>query len=413
MPSISQTRSIAFILEVPVGWLVGDAALEPYASAEYFHNVTRAKQMIVEQRGNPSDFLFGENRPVAKETIISWVTDKMGLPGDNFEFKDIMPASPDATCFHHEKERIKHHGNQLTSSKGDERIAARGPHPWMTRLGKGEPAAVSFSLETRYPLGVENERRLLLRMIQIALFIALCFVGTSIAIPFGASKVHLGNLVCLLASLLCDPLVGALSGALGMGIHDVMMGYAYTTYLRTFLLKFLMGFILGHLFRLLLKKKANGDLLLCLGALLSATLFAFSLAVYFTDYREGVSLVLTILSSVVFALFLLGLCLIKKLDRPLKILLFSLLFALSVNVAGEFFLRYAIQLLLGMESAQALALSYAKLPAALLTSIASILGALFLFYPLYFSTRRFNSLDDLGEYVGASAKEARDGKRNP
>ncbi len=94
-PSVSQIRSIAFILEVPVGWLVGDTTFEPYASAEYFYNVTRAKQMIYEQRDNPSGFLFGENKPVDKNTIIAWVTDKLGVPFDYFEFKDIMPAFPE------------------------------------------------------------------------------------------------------------------------------------------------------------------------------------------------------------------------------------------------------------------------------------------------------------------------------
>lgn len=94
-PSVSQIRSIAFILEVPVGWLVGDTAFEPYASAEYFYNVTRAKSMIMQQRENPSGFLFGENKPISKEVIIAWVTDKMGLPCDYFEFKDIMPAFPE------------------------------------------------------------------------------------------------------------------------------------------------------------------------------------------------------------------------------------------------------------------------------------------------------------------------------
>ncbi|MDY6094131.1 MAG: ECF transporter S component [Candidatus Enteromonas sp.] len=245
---------------------------------------------------------------------------------------------------------------------------------------------------------MHDEKKMLLRSIQIALFTALTFVGTMVSIPLGASKVHLGNFVCLLAGILCGPWVGAIAGSFGMGINDIFFGYPYTTYLRTFILKFLMGFIVGWLFRFLLKKNAKGNALLFSGLGFAAALFAFVLIMYFVDPNQKYSLTLVILAASLFFLAIVETCFIAKLPNAAKILGFSLLVALSVNVIGEFFLRYAINLGLGFDAGKAMLTSYLKLPGALGTSLASILGVTLLFYPLYEATRRVNSLDDLAPY---------------
>lgn len=252
---------------------------------------------------------------------------------------------------------------------------------------------------------MKNRKKALQRMVQTSLFIALCFVGTLVSIPFGASKVHLGNLLCLLAGLLCGPWVGGISGGVGMLFADLASGYPYTTYLRTFVLKFSMGFLIGWLYRLLLKKDVKGTGLLFAGAVVSPLLFGGGLSFYLLKPEDPYGLPLLILSSVLFGFFLAAVCFLKKLDPSKKILLFSLLCALGANVVGEFFLRFGINLLLGMGTEEAWIVSLSKLPAALLTSIVSILGALLLFYPLYRATARFNPLDDLAPYLMLNKKQ--------
>ncbi len=246
---------------------------------------------------------------------------------------------------------------------------------------------------------MNSERKTLLTLIYTALFIALCFAGTSIAIPFGASKVHLGNFFCILAGLLCGPLVGGIAGSVGMGLSDLMLGYAWTTTGRTFVLKFLMGFLVGWIFRLLLKKGAKGNGLLFAFSGIALALFAYALVTYFVAYDEKVSLVLVILSSILLFLALLTLVFSFKMNAVNKCLSFSLVIALSVNVIGEFFLRFFINLIVGMDASKALFTSYAKLPAALLTSIVTILGIALLFYPVYYATHKVNGLDDLAPYL--------------
>lgn len=245
---------------------------------------------------------------------------------------------------------------------------------------------------------MNDEKKTLLRSIQIALFTALTFAGTCVSIPLGASKVHLGNFVCLLAGVLCGPWVGAIAGSVGMGVNDIFFGYPPTTYIRTFILKFLMGFIVGWLFRVLLKKNAKGNALLFTGLGVAVALFTFVLIMYFVDPKQQYSLTLVILTSCLLLLAVVETVFIAKLPNAAKLLGFSLLVALSVNVIGEFFIRYFINLALGYDVAKALLTSYLKLPGALGTSLASIIGVSVLFYPLYQATRRVNSLDDLAPY---------------
>ena len=252
---------------------------------------------------------------------------------------------------------------------------------------------------------MNSERKTLLTLIYTALFIALCFAGTSIAIPFGASKVHLGNFFCILAGLLSGPLVGGIAGSVGMGLSDLMLGYAWTTTVRTFVLKFLMGFLVGWIFRLLLRKNAKGTPLLFVVSGISLALFVYSLVTYFTAYNATYSLALVILSSILLFLALLTLAFSFKLSPVNKCLSFALVLALSVNVVGEFFLRFFINLIVGMDAGKAMLTSYTKLPAALLTSIVTILGIALLFYPVYYATEKLNGLNDLAPYLPRRKKK--------
>ena len=94
-----------------------------------------------------------------------------------------------------------------------------------------------------------------------------------------------------------------------------------------------------------------------------------------------------------------------KMSPVNKCLSFALVVALSVNVVGEFFLRFFINLIVGMDASKAMLTSYTKLPAALLTSIVTILGIALLFYPVYYATEKLNGLNDLAPYLPRRKKK--------
>ena len=66
------------------------------------------------------------------------------------------------------------------------------------------------------------------KLAETALMAALCYVSFTflqikIPVPGGdATSIHIGNAFCVLAALLIGGVYGGLSGAIGMGIADLM-----------------------------------------------------------------------------------------------------------------------------------------------------------------------------------------------
>ena len=251
---------------------------------------------------------------------------------------------------------------------------------------------------------MNKDRKLLSQIIYTAIFIALCFAGTFVSIPLGTSKVHLGNFFCILAGLLCGPFIGGVAGSLGMGFNDIALGYGWNTYLRTFIMKFLMGFLAGYIFRLCLKKKANGSLLLGISTGLSLALFGFMLYMYFVP-DSGYSLLAVIAISILSLMMLGGFIASFWLTSSSQCLLFAMIVSLAINVGGEFFLRILFNMITGVQIDAALVISTMKLPAALFTSLVTIILVVAFFYPIYFSTRKLNYLNDLNPYIALGSKK--------
>mgnify|MGYP004457221493 FL=1 len=251
---------------------------------------------------------------------------------------------------------------------------------------------------------MNKDRKLLSQIIYTAIFIALCFAGTFVSIPLGTSKVHLGNFFCVLAGLLCGPFIGGVAGSLGMGFNDIALGYGWNTYLRTFIMKFFMGFLAGYIFRLCLKKKANGSLLLGISTGLSLALFGFMLYMYFVP-DSGYSLLAVIAISILSLMMLGGFIASFWLTSSSQCLLFAMIVSLAINVTGEFFLRILFNVVTGVQFDAALVISIVKLPAALFTSLVTIILVVAFFYPIYFSTRKLNYLNDLNPYIALGSKK--------
>lgn len=248
-----------------------------------------------------------------------------------------------------------------------------------------------------------KRKNILLKICYIAIFSALCFAGTSISFPVGASKVHLGNFFCILCGLLCGGIIGGLSGSIGMTLNDIVFGYPYTSFLRTMVTKFLMGFLVGSLFRMMIKKKINGKIFVWISALLMSLLFSYMLTMYCLN-KPNYTIDKMILSAILFGLILINAIFSFKLSNISNCLSFSMIIGISVNVIGEFYIRIFFDMMLGNTYDVALATSISKLPGSLLTSIVTIILVMLLFYPVYKATHKINQFNDLEKEIDIDKK---------
>lgn len=89
---------------------------------------------------------------------------------------------------------------------------------------------------------------------EVSLFAALIFIGTfafKIPVPFG--YMHLGDCIIILTVLMFGGKKGAIAGALGAGLADIVGGYAVWV-VPTIICKSLMAIIMGYI----IAKKAFG-----------------------------------------------------------------------------------------------------------------------------------------------------------
>lgn len=88
------------------------------------------------------------------------------------------------------------------------------------------------------------------RIVYIALFATICFVGTCINIPIqiggGTSMIHLGTTAIFLAALFIGPDAG-LAGAIGCALFDAMNPMFVAWVIPTFIIKGITGYVAGKI----------------------------------------------------------------------------------------------------------------------------------------------------------------------
>ncbi|MDD7304973.1 MAG: ECF transporter S component [Peptoniphilaceae bacterium] len=133
-----------------------------------------------------------------------------------------------------------------------------------------------------------NTRKLTL----IALFTALVFIFSAffqipISTPFGQTRFHLGNALCLMAGILMTPLYGGLASGLGSVIFDLTNPIYFASAPFTFINKFMMGFVAGLVYHR--SKEKNKKLMALAGILGQLTyivlylIYSFIKSRYFMD----------------------------------------------------------------------------------------------------------------------------------
>lgn len=87
------------------------------------------------------------------------------------------------------------------------------------------------------------------RIAAVAVFAALVFVGSILSIPapaaFGMSRVHLGNIFCLLSGFILGPVGGGLAAGIGSGLYDVIIYGELASAPFTMAFKFLLAAVCG------------------------------------------------------------------------------------------------------------------------------------------------------------------------
>ncbi|MBP0979241.1 MAG: ECF transporter S component [Oscillospiraceae bacterium] len=90
------------------------------------------------------------------------------------------------------------------------------------------------------------------KIVIVSLMSSLVFLGTfltRVEISFfsGHMMIHLGNMFCLVAAVLFGPKCGALAGAIGMGLFDIISGRFIIYFPFMFVLKYTMGYVCGYI----------------------------------------------------------------------------------------------------------------------------------------------------------------------
>ena len=103
-------------------------------------------------------------------------------------------------------------------------------------------------------MGVTLKKITVRQLVIIGLMAALCLVSNyfSIPIPIGIdkSRIHLGNVFCILSAFMLGPVGGGFAAGIGAFFYDIFTGYGAECII-TFVNKFLMAFVCGGLLKLL------------------------------------------------------------------------------------------------------------------------------------------------------------------
>ena len=250
---------------------------------------------------------------------------------------------------------------------------------------------------------LSRKKQILYKMIMTALFAALSFSGTVIQarIPTGGFT-HFGNFFCILGGLLCGGLVGGFSGALGMGLYDLL--FYPSTFIRTLIAKFLMGFLTAIVFRFFVKAKKNPKPALLSTVVLSGAVSLTCWILYFIpvtfsfggkEKEISASVWLVVFSTLFFLLLIFATIFAKKLKKTTQAVVFASTIGIIVNILCEMSVRIATEMIAGATFTSSFLYAVSKVPAAVLNGITTIVCFSLIYYPLYQATHSLNRLDDL------------------
>ena len=273
---------------------------------------------------------------------------------------------------------------------------------------------------------MEKQKEILLKLVITALFAALCFIGVLIRIPLPTGAfVHLGNMICILASLLIGGIYGGIAGSLGMGLFDLTHGYLGAGLLRTFILKFLMGLTAGLVFKLILKKKLNVKKLTIILVILLGLAFIASVVLSVISYNNGfvitytkngeevtktviIKWIIPLFIGVMLTLGVIDLILERKLGKVAGAALIAATCGVVLNTLGEVYLKALLYYWINTSYASfndAYLYAVAELPATIITSVLTVSIIGFIYWPIHKATKEFNPIDYASKFIDEEKNE--------
>lgn len=244
---------------------------------------------------------------------------------------------------------------------------------------------------------IKDERKFSTKsMVLIGLFAAICYVSLFFKIPIpspvGKPFLHMGNMFVILAALLFSGMIGGLSGSIGMGLFDMMNGYA-SSVPKTVFLKFGIGIVVGSVAakgdkdnqKSPLKWLAFASIVLILAGIILFIVcmnYGNEIAVSGIKKKLVINPVLYIF-SLILGIALGFICIIsKKLSIKLQYCILGAVAGIAFNLIGEFLFAAITLLLAGSEFMPAILSAAVSLPATLINGSFSIVTAVALYVPL-------------------------------
>lgn len=223
----------------------------------------------------------------------------------------------------------------------------------------------------------------LLDAVMIALFAALAYVAVWVLrIPVGPMFVHLGNLTVVTAALLLGGWQGGLAGAIGMGLFDLMNGYASTAP-KTIILKFMIGLITGLVYAALRRRKKFPTIpLVALGIVALVAAGCITTYVLTGAGFSFLTALMVILSAVIGLLCLLFAFLGARMNHKLAAAVVGASCGMVFNLLGEAAYEFVSQLLLGSAFGTAVTMAVTSQASTLINVLISVIGGVALFLPL-------------------------------
>lgn len=229
-----------------------------------------------------------------------------------------------------------------------------------------------------------STRKTVLNVTFIALFAALCYILLAVLfIPFAGMYIHFGNLVVVLAALLIGGWQGGLAGSVGMGLFDLLNGYAASSP-KTFLLKFLIGLTAGVVYTLIQKREKFPALPLILASIVCAGICG-GLLTHTLEQNHGFagkSAILLPIFAFIGVLCFVFASLENRFPQKTAAAIIGATAGMLVNLVGETAWLFVTRLLEGATVQAAVASAIIAQPSTLINAGVAVIGGVALFTAL-------------------------------
>lgn len=252
----------------------------------------------------------------------------------------------------------------------------------------------------------------ILKITLTSVFAGLCFAVMflpKIAIPaaVGNPFIHFGNLIVILVALLFGGPIGALSGAIGMGLYDIIGGYGIWT-IKTVILKFGIGIVTGLIFSLYNKKESVklsfktlllGSIFTIIGICIMIVALLNDSIIVVDNKEVALSWPLYVFSIIIGIVFVTMSLIFKNKSKQYTIAMYASSLGVIFNIVGEFFGKILKALLEGNGLKVSLVMSISSIPATIINGVISLVIVMIV-YPILKKAVSNISIINEGEEYG-------------